>query len=316
MRFRRSHASVALRFASWALAAGMLAWSASARTSAATTSFNYVALGDSITYTGSAVPGGWVNLYSSDLNSDLHTNTAVTNFGIWGATSAQILDSVEHDSSVRRSIEDADLVTYQAGINDFLSTRWRYVTGACGGTDNEDCLRAMVANFDTNWDLLLSEIQALTPSATMRAMDIYYPVTVNDETMGYFGVLNSYLSQMNAHIWANPGGSAARVHVLYNGETGAGDPYIKGYILPDRVHPSELGHAVIAASFRILDYAGLNPSGPPPPSVGGIAEPPDLTALRSTAASSARSHGSYFVGAGVALVVEVAGAVGWRRRRG
>ncbi len=62
---------------------------------AAATVLNYVALGDSITYTGVTASNGWVNLYASDLGSALHMSTPVTNLGIPRATSDQILASVQ-----------------------------------------------------------------------------------------------------------------------------------------------------------------------------------------------------------------------------
>lgn len=55
---------------------------------------------------------------------------------------------------------------------------------------------------------------------------------------------------------------------------------------------------------------------PAPPSVGGIAEQPDVTARRSATASSDREYTVYFFGGTVAFIVlAAAGAAGWRRRR-
>lgn len=53
---------------------------------------------------------------------------------------------------------------------------------------------------------------------------------------------------------------------------------------------------------------------PPPVAVGGIAEQPDVTALRSGASSSGRGYAIYIVGVGMASVFAAAAAVGWRRR--
>ena len=53
----------------------------------------------------------------------------------------------------------------------------------------------------------------------------------------------------------------------------------------------------------------------PPPVIGGIAEPPDVTALPSATAASGRNYTGYALGAAVAFVAAVAAAAGWRKRR-
>jgi hypothetical protein len=53
---------------------------------------------------------------------------------------------------------------------------------------------------------------------------------------------------------------------------------------------------------------------PAPPSVGGIAEQPDVAALPSTSASG-RDYTVYVLVAAVACVMAAAGASGWRTRR-
>lgn len=61
------------------------------------------------------------------------------------------------------------------------------------------------------------------------------------------------------------------------------------------------------ANHRVLEFDA------PLASVGGIAEEPDVAALRP-AASSDRSHAIYFVCVAALLIVAVASAAGWRRR--
>lgn len=219
---------------------------------------HYAAVGDSLTSSGSDSADGWVNLYAADIDTDLRTNTDVTNFGPYGAPSARIADAVEHNSAARSAIRSADLVTLNAGINDFHFARGAFISGTCGGPDNQECLRALASIFDTNWDRLVAGVRVLAPAAALRAMNIYYAFAGEDERTGRFATLNAYLSQMNAHIKANPGGLLADVHGLYNGPDGADDPSGKGYLLSDKVHSTSLGHRVTADAFRALGYAGLD----------------------------------------------------------
>lgn len=260
-------------------------WRTTATTSAAGTALNLVVVGDSLTYTGVTAPDGWAGLLANDLNTQLGTTTNVANFGRNNATSGDILSFIESDATVRAALRNADLVTYQAGINDFLQARGKFIFGLCGGADNQDCLRQMVADFVTNWDRIVTETGSLSPFATFRAMDIYYPVAAYDESQGLFATLNTYLSQMNTHIAAHPGGAAAGVHTAFNGADGTDDPIAKGYILPDAVHPTWLGQLTMFFRVKILGYSGITPH---PWSVGGIAEAPALSAGKSSGAGGRR----------------------------
>jgi len=282
------------------------------RRASATSALSYAAVGDSITRTGATAPVGWVSLYTSDLNAALQVDTTVADLGVNGATSAETLASVTHDSSTRSAIEKAGLVTYQSGINDFLLARGQYIAGTCGGTDEQDCLRTLVGDFSANWDALVNEIRALAPTAAKRTMTIYYPVAAYDQSLGIFGVLNSYLAQMNAHILSNPGGLAAHVHSVFNGPTGTDDPYAKGYLLSDEVHPAWLGQSAIFLQLRAEGYSGISPN---PVSAGDIAKLPEVTTPPTAAQSSGQAR-QYALGGSIALAIfSVAGATAWYMRR-
>jgi hypothetical protein len=40
----------------------------------------------------------------------------------------------------------------------------------CGGTDGQDCFRQAIAVFDGNWQVILTELRTLNPTAMMRTM--------------------------------------------------------------------------------------------------------------------------------------------------
>ena len=67
-------------------------------------------------------------------------------------------------------------------------------------------------------------------------------------------------SPMNAHMAQNAANNSipmAAVHDAFNGATGTEDPFAKGYIASDGIHPNDVGHAVIAQAFRALAYSPL-----------------------------------------------------------
>lgn len=218
----------------------------------------YAAVGDSLTSSGSDSADGWVAIYGASIKDDLRVDVKIVNTGIYGAPSGVIADAVEADSNVRSAIRGASLVTLNAGINDFHFARGAFITGSCGGADNQDCLRTLVEAFDANWDRMVNAVKSLAPSAALRSMNLYYAFVGEDQRNGTFAILDGYLSQMNAHIAGTQGVLMADVHRLYNGADGAEDPAAKGYLLSDNVHSAPSAHRLTAEAFRALGYAGLS----------------------------------------------------------
>ena len=222
-----------------------------------TTHLTLVAVGDSITERGSDTHSGWLHAYAEHLHNVADVDTDIVDLGKTGATSGQILDRVQHDQTTRSALAGADLVTYEAGINDFLQARGRYMNGNCGGPDGQDCLREMVASFDAHWDGIVSSVQALAPHAARRAMTIYYSTIGYDTEHGSAAVLGRYLDEMNAHIRAHPGGPVALVYRAFNGPDGTQDPANRNLLLSDGVHPSDRGHIIIATQMTALGFGDL-----------------------------------------------------------
>lgn len=218
-----------------------------------------VAVGDSIMESGSAGETGWLFAYKAAMERQLNAKVTIENVATPGLGSLQIRDAIRTDQRIRDAISSADLVVFDGGINDFYYIRGPVLEKRCGG-DGEDCLRYLTAYFEGNWDGIVAEIKALAPTAVLRAADIYYSVSGYDQGAGVFEPLNRYLSQWNAYIAeraASEGYGVAQVHRAFNGESGAENPYTKGFILDDGVHPSPAGHAVIANAFIAAGFGAL-----------------------------------------------------------
>lgn len=213
------------------------------------TSLHYVAIGDSVTGTGSAAPNGWVNGYARVIGA-----TRITNLAQNGWTSSQILFALRYDAAFRSSVRSARLVTLNAGMNEFFTARDAYSRNACGGPDNEDCARDAVLRFAANWRAIMTEIRALAPDAAIVALNLYHPLEVFDAHFGWADAMNRLIRAMNAEVAAS-GLPVADIFTAYNGPAGLDDPIAKGYILPDAIHATDLGHAVIVDVLRRLNYA-------------------------------------------------------------
>jgi hypothetical protein len=124
-----------------------------------------------------------------------------------GLASSDLLVAVRSNFVFRLSIYFSEVVTWNIGGNDLGIARSRYRGLTCGGFDNQDCFRAAVKTFKTNWDGIISEIFALRRSrpTLIRTMDIYNPYVNEDQAADTwpndggndFQVLNSYLNEVN-----------------------------------------------------------------------------------------------------------------------
>src|SRR5215211_2911062 len=235
-------------------------------TLAAPTSWDYVALGDSLA-TGFGAFKGYVPRYDAYIETDTGVAVTRTNLGQNKWTSAQLLSALRNDPTFRRATREAEIVTWNIGGNDLRAARNSYKNGTCGGADNQDCLQATVAKLETNWDAITAEVLELRSTNTIvRTMDIYNPYVrtdkisdtwQNDGGMNDFQVFKRYVDEVNYHIattsytWGIP---YAELYLTFNGTTGDEDPKSMGYLSFYGVHPNNTGHRIIADELRKLGY--------------------------------------------------------------
>lgn len=236
-------------------------------------SWDYVALGDSLA-TGFGARKGYVPRYRDYVKTDTGVTVKLTNLGKNGWKSTDLLNALRSDPNFRGAVGGAEVVTWNIGGNDLRAARDLYKNGSygsCGGTDNQDCLRASVETLKSNWQGITGEILGLRSSTNtiIRTMDIYNPYVdedkgadswANDGGLNDFQVFKKYVDDVNAHIAATPRDTNityAQVYVAFNGASGEEDPAAKGYIGLDGLHPNDTGHKVMADLLRGLGYAPL-----------------------------------------------------------
>lgn len=239
-------------------------------TLAAPTSWDHVALGDSLA-TGYGAFKGYVPRYEAHIETDTGVAVTRTNLGQNGWTSSQLLSALRNDPTFRRATREAEIVTWNIGGNDLRAARKSYKNGTCGGPDNQDCLQAAVAKLETNWDAITAEVLELrsTRPTIVRTMDIYNPYVRTDIVsntwpydgrmgdMNDFEVFKIYFGQVNSHIATTSntkGVPYAQVYLAFNGTNGDEDPKSKGYLSFDGIHPNNTGHRIIADELRKLGY--------------------------------------------------------------
>lgn len=223
--------------------------------------WSFVALGDSLA-AGFSATEGYVPRYQSDIESDTGVTVNLNNLGQPGWQSSDLLNALKTNQSFRDAVSNAQVVTWDIGGNDLKHAYKLFLTGACGGADNQDCFRSAVANFKNNWNGIVGEITSLRdPSQTiLRTMDIYNPFIAEQVALGNLATVKPYLDETDAFIQASAqqnGILCAKVYAGFNGPSGTEDPIAKGLIAPDGFHANENGHKLMADLLRNLGYSPL-----------------------------------------------------------
>ena len=209
----------------------------------ASVSWDYVALGDSLA-AGIGARRGYVDRYASHIRTDTGTPVNAVNLGQSGQTSSQLLHALRSDTSMRRTLSEAEVITFNIGINDLGHAGEAYTNGICGGDNNEECLRTVVERFEENWGAVLAELLSLrsTDDTIIRTAGIGYTPRVDE-------VFEPYLDEVNRHVATTAANNGIPYTQQYLGEE---------YISQDGVHPNDNGYEVIADQLRKLGYSPLD----------------------------------------------------------
>ncbi len=231
-------------------------------TGSGSTQWRYTALGDSLAVGILDSQGGYVRRYDAYITTDTGVTVSLTDLGVNGAHSGDLLKSLENDPNFRSHVSSSQVVTWDIGGDDLLHAVNLFRNGQCGGADNQDCLRSAVATFMPDWDAIVQQILALRDKnqTIIRTMDVYNPFVAELMVQGTFSTVEPYLDQVNQHIASSAkanGIPMAQVHLAFNGPNGDQDPVAKGLITVDGIHPNDNGHKVIADALRALGYAPL-----------------------------------------------------------
>jgi lysophospholipase L1-like esterase len=242
----------------WSLCLGLLFASA-----VSAMPWTYTAMGDSLAAgVGATNSNGYVPRFSALAQSDTGNTVTLNNLGVSGWNSAQLLNAIRADQNFRNAIANSHVVTWDIGGNDLTGPLNSFLFGSCGGTDNQNCLRAAVAQLNSNWDAIMAEIISLrNPNTTvLRTMNIYNPFVNFLRLTNALTVANFYLAQVNDHIeesCRNNHVVMANVFYAFNGANGEEDAGDKGLLFTDNFHPNDAGYTIITNLFREARYAPL-----------------------------------------------------------
>jgi lysophospholipase L1-like esterase len=230
-------------------------------TAAALRTWNYVALGDSLAV-GAIAQQGYVPRYATLINTDTGKQVQLTNLGVSGWQSSDLLNALRNDQNMRTAIQNAQVVTFDIGGNDLLHANRLFLRHECGGADNLECFREGVTQLKLNWDQIIATVISLKDpnAAIVRTMNIYNPFVSVQQATGVFTVLRPFLDDVNAHIQTTSAAAnitVADVYTAFNGPAHDQDAGAKGWMSIDGVHPNDQGHEAIAEALRATGYSPL-----------------------------------------------------------
>ncbi len=209
----------------------------------------YVALGDSITAYNNS--DGFVQQFGNYLRTKSSHGLNVDNIGTPGIGTVALMDNIKSDKEIRKAISNADYITIEIGTNNVALYKSVYEKNKCLGSNNEDCLKEMVLQFNSTWNAILDDISIINPNSKVLVTDIYYGSVDFDREAGDFDVLNKYFKEMNDYIHSSStlrSIPVANVHAAFNGQTGNEDPQSKD-LLGYFYHPNSKGYETIASEF-------------------------------------------------------------------
>ncbi|CAM2900735.1 GDSL-type esterase/lipase family protein [Paenibacillus sediminis] len=205
--------------------------------------YYYNAIGDSLTAGYGALPGnGFVPIYRRLAERHLNRPIVSTNFGINGATSADLLDLVTHSPVVRESIREAHIITISIGGNDLIRL-------AKQSLHQQTEFMAALSMCRQNVVRIVRTIQELqyrsASSYIIRFVDLYNPFPQIAEAAFWVQQYNQFLIGLSGNNIA-----VARIYSAFYGREEA-------LLFMDHVHPNGHGYRVIAENLHHLGYNPL-----------------------------------------------------------
>ena len=217
--------------------------------------WDYVVLGDSTTL-------GFPELLKEGIEADYNGEVTITieNWYMGEQTSSQMLRALLTTEPLREDIRNAELITIMIPFGGMSGALQMYENGgACGGEDNQDCLRESLAKYKSDTQAIFAELVNLhSPSdALIRTQDLWQFYSSKSQEMGIFEVVNSYWLEANAAVHAaaeSYGIPVVNAYDAFMGEDGIQPPEENGLVVMDMIHTTQEGRQLLADLYRDLGY--------------------------------------------------------------
>ncbi|CAH1196280.1 Spore germination lipase LipC [Paenibacillus allorhizoplanae] len=199
----------------------------------------YLAFGDSLTVGYGAEEGqGFVSLYRQRLECLLNVPVSLRHAGTNGATTAQLLETIESDPQLQKDIQEATLITITAGGNDLIQAAIPFFYDG----DNT-VLKTALQTYESNYRKLIAQIERLrqgiqTPYL-MALIGLYNPLPQIPDAAYWVQRFNLFLRKLEQpHI------QIVQVYDAFVGQAAQ-------FLSEDAIHPNELGYERVANQLEV-----------------------------------------------------------------
>lgn len=213
--------------------------------------FSYVALGDSLAY-GYGAKEGYVPRYSEYLSEKLSKGIELTNLGVNGWTSSDLLNALTSNQNYINSVKNAKFITLDIGGNDLLNS----ISPLSDPTqssryDVQNALQSALKVFTANFPAIVQKVRYLNPSAYLIIMNRYNPYPSMDGMFGTFhNIGNSWLPLFNQVISDCAAKTQNRIEGIADVyDAFEGKQLVLTNIQSQDVHPNDDGYAVMCTEL-------------------------------------------------------------------
>lgn len=210
-------------------------------------SYQYTAIGDSLTTGFGALPGnGFVPVYRRMAEGRLRSTVSSMNLGVNGMTTAELEQRLRGSSMTREAIRAADIITLSIGGNDLIRAA-RAGARQPGRLSIE--LRRSLQECKQNFAGIMGTLMQLKAGTRnpfiIRIVGLYNPYPQMAEATEWVRQFNYYASRYSNQVCG-----FASIYNEFSGKE-------RGLLSIDHVHPNGRGYRVIAEKLDALGYGRL-----------------------------------------------------------
>ncbi|MFD0697051.1 SGNH/GDSL hydrolase family protein [Paenibacillus sp. GCM10027628] len=195
---------------------------------------NYLAFGDSLTVGfGDPAGLGFVSLYRQWVEQLLNVPVTLYHAGTNGATTSELLETLESEQELQLHVRQADLITITAGGNDLIQAAIPFFY-----EDDPQYLKSALQMYEANYRKLIERIQDLRQEVSTPCVivliGLYNPLPQVPDAAYWVQRFNLFLRKLE-----KPNICIVQVYDAFVGNDSC-------YLAEDNIHPNEQGYEALA----------------------------------------------------------------------